>query len=325
MAMPLADLYVNGVNGFTGGYITPPLKPADVSRLARGDRIDADYLNSLEKLKFRKQPGSGRAEGVKANDLSSAGWGVIFPYDRDPQIYDSLRTLLDHRRAEAARVNNGYYREFSGEKSFLPGGSKRDFLLRNGALSGHAADPNIVPYYLLLVASPKDISFEFQYQLDIEYAVGRLWFGSENGQPDYAALERHAGSVVRAESEPPQLPRRAVLFGVKNDDDEATRLSASFLAGRLAEKLEKLPDWDHCTLLAEEASKRRLERLLGGDDTPSFLFTASHGIGFPTGDPLQVPHQGALLCQDWPGPTRWRGQSHPTTTLAPTTSASTLA
>jgi hypothetical protein len=64
-------------------------------------------------------------------------------------------------------------------------------------------------------------------------------------------------------------------------------------------------------IVAEKAKKDRLGRLLGGDETPALLFTASHGIGFSSGDPLQRNHQGALLCQDWPGPQQSDGWVSP--------------
>ena len=67
------------------------------------------------------------------------------------------------------------------------------------------------------------------------------------------------------------------------------------------------PNWSVETLLKDQTTKARLSELLGGADTPSLFFTASHGMGFPKGDPRQLPHQGALLCQDWPGPLQSHG------------------
>jgi hypothetical protein len=60
------------------------------------------------------------------------------------------------------------------------------------------------------------------------------------------------------------------------------------------------------TLLKDETTKVCLSRLLGGTETPALLFTASHGMSFPIGDARQLPPQGALLCQHWPGPRAWR-------------------
>ncbi|MGO9207503.1 MAG: DNA/RNA non-specific endonuclease [Candidatus Limnocylindrales bacterium] len=305
-----SEILINGIDAATGQYLTPPLSPEAVSRLAQGEPIDPNLLaDQKAKLWRETEQHFAPMEGIDANDLSQAGWGVIFAHDADPAVREALTELLEFRKRQAGRVKESYYREFTGEKGYRVGDpreGKRTFLARGGAAAGHAADPNKVPYYLLIVGDPATIPYRFQYQLDVEYAVGRVWF-EWDGKPDVEAFARYARSVVEAESGRVPLARRAAFVGVQNDDDRATRLSANDLVQPLADDVAREhAGWSFRTHLRDEAKKERMTRLLGGTETPGFLFTASHGIGFPNGDPRQLPHQGALLCQDWPGPARWR-------------------
>jgi DNA/RNA endonuclease G (NUC1)/V8-like Glu-specific endopeptidase len=304
---------INGVDAASGAYLIPPLEPEQVVKLAKGEAIDPGDLSDLKaKLHRETEQHLGPVEGVDPNDLSEAGWGVVFAHNADPAIREALRELLDLRKGQAGRVKAHFYREFTADKGYRAGDpnvtkeNKKKFLARSGAANGQPADPDKVPYYLLLVGDPETIPYRFQYQLDVEYAIGRLWF-EKDGKPDLEAFARYARSVVEAESGRVPLARKAAFVGVANPDDRATRLSAGDLVEPLAKKLApECPGWSIDTFLRERATKAQVARLLGGDETPTFLFTASHGIGFPSGDSRQLPHQGALLCQDWPGPLRWR-------------------
>jgi hypothetical protein len=215
--------------------------------------------------------------------------------------------LLELRRKQATQKNS-YYREYTDKDGYRPGESKQQFLARlphcvgNGRGVGPGpADPTRVPYYLLIVGDPEAIPYRFQYQLDVQYAVGRIHFHSLDGYAEYAR------SVVDSETGKQARPRRVTFFGARNSADQATQLSADHLVKPVAEKLAgELPAWQVQTMIKDEATKASLSRLLKGEETPAVLFTAGHGIGFPNGDPRQLPHQGALLCQDWPGPLQWR-------------------
>jgi Peptidase family C25 len=305
----------NGINGATGKYLTPPIElerlvqsTIDPKRLAdsealahaiAGGAANSKHLKELKARHDSAQPHFGVRPGVDAGKLEEAGWGIVFTHDAEPAIKEALKELTEWRKPQAGE----YYYEFEGFKGYRPGDSHLDFLARQRMGPGQA-DPKKVPYYLLIVGDPEAIPFAFQYQLDVQYAVGRLWFDTPE---EYA---RYARSVVTAEKGQVALPRRAVFFGVRNPDDQATRLSSVQLVEPLGKSLPSLhkkgePAWEVKTVLAGDATKSRLARLLGGDETPALLFTASHGMGFPSGDPKQFSDQGALLCQDWPGPKTW--------------------
>jgi hypothetical protein len=306
-AMTADETWVfNGIDGASGGYLLPEMTPSQVSALAQGGTLDLTAIDELKQRSFDlKNPHAGVE--TDARDLAETGWGVLFAHDADPALQEALSPLLALRKEQAGER----FRVFDGADGYRPGESKNEFLERHGMGPG-PANPDKVPYYLLIVGDPVAIPYRFQYQLDVQYAVGRIHF---NDIEDYA---RYAHSVQQAESGF-RLSPRAAFFGVGNSDDRATTMSSEYLVKPLAENLaaakanwltqaksDQFPDWQVETILKEDATKARLSSLLGGDQAPALLFSASHGVGFPNGDSRQIPHQGALICQDWPGPQLWR-------------------
>jgi len=295
------NLYFNGINGASGDYWLPPLSPQDVASVALGERPSDAYLRELRNRYEQREAHFG----IQADqtNLAETGWGVIFAAKdtRAPAIREALKPLLKLRREQATQKDERYYQEYLGAAGYRPGDSYLDFLGRDPRNMGPGpANPAKVPYYLLIVGDPEAIPYRFQYQLDVQYAVGRIYFDTLEEYAQYAA------SVVATETgDRLRLPRQVRFFGVHNQDDPATELSAQEMIRPLAEAMaEKRPEWD--IQRVDQATKARLATLVGGAETPALLFTASHGMGFPKGDPRQLRHQGALLCEDWPGPRRWR-------------------
>jgi hypothetical protein len=304
----------NGVDGATGEYVSPPMTPGQLVTLAFGPRfrarpdeyVEATLRNKLRFFRDRAAEASfGPKEGVDPTHLADAGWGVVFAATdraKSDRIKEALGELLSLRAGQCGPR----YREYLGVHAYRPRDRADEWLARLGAGPG-PTDPDKVPYYILLVGDPDAIPFRFQYELDVQYAVGRIHFDTID---EYASYAR---GVAFAEQAKVVRPRRAAFFATQNADDRSTRLSAEQLAAPLARWMEhwsrkepSRPPWEIVRAFTGDATKSRAQNLLGGAETPALLFTACHGMVFPVGDARQLAHQGALLCQDWPGPASWR-------------------
>ncbi|MEH1870179.1 CHAT domain-containing protein [Nostoc sp.] len=309
-------LYFNGINGATGEYFPSPRSFKQIAQIAQGKKFN-DPLDLIQlQQQYQKSPEKSRGlvEGKDPKNLAQTGWGIIFAYEyKDSSGYqaealrDALSELLEHRRQQATQIDNRYYQEYIGQKAYRTQESKQQFLERHRVAPG-PVNPEKMPYYLLIVGDPQSIPYHFQYQLDVQYAVGRIYFDTLE---EYA---QYAHSVVKAETGEIILPQKIYLFGTQNQDDQATQLSAEHLIKPLSQWItHDQPNWSVQTVVGESATKARLSQLISEVQTPALLFTATHGVGFPNNHPLQLLHQGALLCQDWPGPSQWKGELHPQT------------
>jgi hypothetical protein len=286
----------NGVKARTGEYVLPPMGADDVLALVKNGRVDRVFIEQLtQRDAARALEHYGVGEGVDANDLAQAGWGVIFAFEdqeRLPALREALEPLLSQRKAQAGAL----YRE----SIYLPNETPVKFTSRHEVGPGGPAVPDKLPYYLLIVGDPQKIPYQFQYSLDVVYAVGRIHFEGKDETETLAMYRSYACSVVAAETGPRRCARKAVFFGVRNDGDRATELSSTLLVPALATELAAaLPDWQVQPIIGDDAHKARLGDLLGGKDTPDVLFTAGHGCVFDADDPDLITQQGALICSDW--------------------------
>ncbi len=288
-------VYFNGIDAETGEYAIKPQKVDDLAKLARANPQVANVRDLRGETEMRS---FGLPPGVDYGKLEEAGWGVIFHENASAELRAALAPLVDRRRQVAGSLFKAL--------DYKTGEQTRDWYRRHGITPG-ALDPEVIPYYLLIVGSPEDIPFEFQYLLGVDFAVGRLALATPD---DYA---RYVGSLASYETANAiQNSKQITYWATRHLGDGATELSASLLvsplangdpalAGRLKKPLHSEFGFERQLLLADEATKDALLATLQSAKPPALLFTASHGMQLGAGRPKQEAVQGALLCQDWPG------------------------
>jgi hypothetical protein len=246
-------------------------------------------------------------EGPSHNpmDLRQTGWCALFASDADPAVKEALTPLLEWRRSQ---VNDDpLFKVFEGPEGVRPGQSAAAWAASRGvSLVAPVSPRKGVPFYLLIVGSPVRIPFEFQAQLDLQWAVGRLFFDAVS---DYAA---YAQKVVEYEQglAPPRRKRFDVWIP-KNPLDLATPLLAGSIVPEFlgqaspgAQPVGKAEGFEIASFVGDgEATKARLDAILRGTvdgGPPALLFSGSHGAEWSIADPArQRERQGALVTQEW--------------------------
>jgi len=280
------------------GQPRPALTAEELLRQVDGALVDSDEVLA------RGQ--AGKVLGVAGNvddpmDLRETGWAVLFASDADPQIHQQLQPLLDLRRKQVQ--DEKLFKIFEGREGVFPGQPADNWARQRGVALAAAVDPRKgVPYYLLIVGSPQQISFEFQALLKLQWAVGRLYFD------DIEDYGRYAQAVVDYEAPDfrPAQRKSAAAWVTKHDGDAATTLLSDAVSGDflgagdpLGQRRQFSLDW----FGDGEATKQQLAEILRGNapsGPPAVLFTGSHGAEWPMDDPAaQRQMQGALVTQEF--------------------------
>ncbi len=284
----------------------PPFAPADLAHIAARLQSSGSGGKTAQTL-------TTAWTVTDRMKLNQTGWGVIFPTSPDPatearyqQIKLLLQPLLDLRQKQVndKRTPPRLFQIFDGPGSGVsPGQTAESWTFSRGVPLNAPVDPykGGVPYYLLLIGSPQDISFDFQARMRVQWSVGRLAFD------DLADYGRYAQAVAAYENpaNPPAQRRSAAVWMTRNPDDDATLLLSSTLADDFTDPDSTLgaPAFNVDTFIAEQATKQQLADILRGDiphGPPAVIFTGSHGTEYPLTDPdTQRQRQGALITQEW--------------------------
>ena len=281
------------INALTG-VATPPVPLDNVIGLTDLPGADQRIANS-------KHLGTDYSVD-DPNDLTQAGWGIIFASDADPAIQAQLQPLIDLRKQQVQ--DPSLFKVFSGNDGVLPGQTAASWAQQHGVSLTAPVNPyqGGVPYYLLIVGSPDRIPFEFQALLKMEWAVGRLYFDNIE---DYG---RYAQAVVQYESPSftPIQRKSAAVWVPRNYGDLATAMLSGAISQDFLATNNQLGVRKQFTLNAcfnEKATKPQLIDLLRGiavTGPPAVIFTGSHGCDYSGADlDTQRRLQGSLVTQEW--------------------------
>jgi hypothetical protein len=245
---------------------------AEVAATARATQAGRSYRGEVE-----------RERGADLGSPRAAGWTFLVN-GADPQLDAIVRAIepLARHRGMKDPAKPLVYRDEPMDEWFT-------WLLDNYT----AYNSEQVPHYVLLVGGPDQIPFGFQALLDSAGATGRIDFDGS-----LADLSAYVDKVIRLErARSPVARREAIVFAPDGGYGDATFFSRRYMAEPLAEAIRQKRGLPVRALVAEEATKARLQEALRGA-RPALVYTASHGLGAPRTDLAEQKRlNGAICCQ----------------------------
>lgn len=238
--------------------------------------------------------------GPAAPDLDLAnwqdrlvGWGVVLP-DRDG--------LSDADKAAGADAPPAIRRLLTA-RAPAPVFRYREDIARDGRLLRHyphraptqlrasgtrgTHDDFAVPRYLLIVGSPEDIPWRFQYRLQADAFVGRL-------DLDDDALERYVDALLGGWAGSERHVDKPLLWSVDHGHPDITHLMRKTIAEKMHEAFAHQAGFNPLLLTDGQATTAALHDALQ-TRKPAFVLSTSHGATFPLDSPAKLRAQLGLL------------------------------
>lgn len=224
---------------------------------------------------------------------SRVGWGVVLPdrnglSDADKAAGSDAPPAIRRLLAARAPAPVFRYREDTGRDGRLlrhyP--HRAAALLRATGVRGTHNDA-AVPRYLLIVGSPEDIPWHFQYRLQADAFVGRL-------DLDDDALERYVDALLGGWAGSERQVDKPLLWSVDHGHPDITHLMRKTIAEKMQEAFAQQEGFDPLLLSDGQATTTALRDALQ-TRKPAFVLSTSHGATFPLDDPATLRAQLGLL------------------------------
>lgn len=233
------------------------------------------------------RPAVSPVSDADPNSLVDQGWGVIAPRGQDgDRLLELVRPLIERRSEDCGREVRVYRVPPALEAAQSVAWVDRVF-------RGNEFQED-VPWYMLVLGQPDQISLELQRVLSNGSLVGRLAFDEDEQYEAYAA------KVLHWERQEPSAELARALFFTSLDGSGATALGhESLMLPTIADAHERrskgaFPVSEILPIegAARDAGYRLLDAAAAGG--PSILLSCSHGLGPPPSGWPSLDHQRAL-------------------------------